>query len=115
MKKLLCNYSRLFQVDTDNDTVKSVERDVSRIDSMYMIDEDQTLCVQDGDGVVKKDVHPGDIVIIFYDDHFPNKTIIVHSDEWVENIKEDRAAEQKRKEEWAAKQNKDSQPTSVVA
>ncbi len=102
MKKLLCNYSRLFQVDTDNDIVKPIYRDASRIDSMYMIDEDQTLCIQDGDKVVKKDVHPGDIVVIFYDDNFPNKTIIVHSDEWVENIKADRAAEQKRKEKWAA-------------
>lgn len=104
MKKLLCNYSRLFQVDTDNDIVKPINRDVSRIDSMYMIDEDQALCVQDGDKVVKKDVHPGDIVVIFYDDNFPNKTIIVHSDEWVENIKADRAAEQMRKEKWAAEQ-----------
>lgn len=66
--------------------------------------------IQDNeDNVTETHVVPGDIIVSFYIDDFPNRVIVVKSDKWVENIKAVRAAEQKRKEEWASKQSENMQ------
>lgn len=61
--------------------------------------------IQDNeDNVTETHVVPGDIIVSFYINDFPNKVIVVKSDKWTENIKTFRANEQKKKEEWASKQ-----------
>lgn len=104
MKKLISSGGYLFSVDIDNNTVKKQDRDRTGLDALYMIDEDQTLYIQNGDTIENVPVKKGDILVTFYDSDFPNKYVIIESDKWTENLVAERKAEQKRKEEWAAKQ-----------
>ena len=60
--------------------------------------------IQDNEDNVKEThVVPGDIIVSFYTDDFPNRVIVAKSDKWVKNIKTFRANEQKKREEWAEK------------
>ena len=57
-----------------------------------------------GDKKTTVDCKAGDIVITFYEKEFPNPVIVVNNEQWEENINTYETNEQKRKEEWAAKQ-----------
>lgn len=75
------------------------------INNIYLLKEDTDIvyCYKDE----KKTLHgkAGDIVVTFYEDDFPNKAIIISSEEWKNNIETYNSLEQKRKEEWAANKN----------
>jgi hypothetical protein len=104
----------MFDIDTDANKLQKVWCDRGGIDSVYLIDEERDLFIQDNeDNVTETHVVPGDIIVSFYTNDFPNKVIVVKSDKWTENIKTLRANEQKRKEEWASKQSKNIQKCSI--
>lgn len=114
MKKLIIKNGYMFDIDTDANKLQKVWCDRGGIDSVYLIDEERDLFIQDNeDNVTETHVVPGDIIVSFYTNDFPNKVIVVKSDKWTENIKTLRANEQKRKEEWASKQSKNIQKCSI--
>lgn len=114
MKKLIIKNGYMFDIDTDANKLQKVQYDRASIDNVYLIDEEHDLFIQDNENnVTETHVVPGDIIVSFYTNDFPNRVIVVKSDKWVENIKTLRANEQKRKEEWASKQSENMQKCSI--
>lgn len=114
MKKLIIKNGYMFDIDVDANKLQKIQCDRGGIDSVYLIDEERDLFIQDNeDNVTEIHVVPGDIIVSFYTNDFPNKVIVVKSDKWVENIKTLRANEQKKKEEWASKQFDSSFKSSI--
>lgn len=107
MKKTLVSKGAMFVIDADKDIVKRVDRQSLYIDSIFVMPESDDIYVQpDNDKDDAKKIHAdkGDIVIAFYSDDYPHRCIVIKSKEWAENIDAKKAADQKRKEEWAAKE-----------
>lgn len=114
MKKLIIKNGYMFDIDTDANKLQKVQYDRASIDNVYLIDEERDLFIQDNeDNVTETHVVPGDIIVSFYTNDFPNRVIVVKSDKWAENIKTFRANEQKKKEEWASKQYENIQKCSI--
>lgn len=114
MKKLIIKNGYMFDIDTDANRLQKVQYDRALMDNVYLIDEERDLFIQDNeDNVTETHVVPGDIIVSFYTNDFPNRVIVVKSDKWVENIKTLRANEQKKKEEWASKQHENIQKCSI--
>lgn len=74
----------MFSVDTENvENVDVVETINSHIDWIYRIPENGVVMCEGQ----KKDVVAGDLVIMFYKSPYcKNIAIVVHNDEWNENI-----------------------------
>lgn len=107
MKKIINIERKPIIVDTDTAEVQAINRSVRGIDDVYVIPEDanvewtskffpnKTICAD-----VKKD----DILITFYDSDLGTDFVIIKSEDWLKAINNAKEADQKRKEEWAAKQ-----------
>ena len=107
MKKIINIERKPIIVDTDTAEVQAINRSVRGIDDVYVIPEDanvewtsrlfpnKTICAE-----VKK----YDILITFYDRDLGTDFVIIKSEDWLKAIDNAKAADQKRKEEWAAKQ-----------
>lgn len=107
MKKIINIESKPIIIDTDKAEVQAINRSVRGIDDVYVIPEDanvewtsklfpnKTICAD-----VKKD----DILITFYDSDLGTDFVIIKSEDWLKAINNAKEADQKRKEEWAAKQ-----------
>lgn len=108
MKKIINIDRKPIIVDTDTAEVQAINRSSARgIDDIYVIPEDanvewtskfftnKTICAD-----VKKD----DILLIFYDKDLGTDFVIIKSEDWLKALDNAKAADQKRKEEWAAKQ-----------
>lgn len=107
MKKIINIDRKPIMVDTDTAEVYAINRSARGIDDVYVIPEDanvewtskflndKTFCVD-----VKKD----DILITFYDRDLGADFVIVKSEDWLKALNNAKAADQKRKEEWATKQ-----------
>ena len=106
MKTLyLSDSSANLVVDPEEDfvgTMQSEDRYVIR--NLYYAEEPIHVVYQSGERREEIDAKKGDLIIVFYNDRF-NKYILdtVRSKQWIGNIKNRRAIEQKEKEEWAAK------------
>lgn len=88
----------------ENNNVLPYDSDIESIRNISMLAEDTKVVYKSGEIDETIDAKAGDIVITFYRDEFPHPVIVVKSDTWRENLEDYRAKEQKRKEEWAAKQ-----------
>lgn len=111
MKKIINIERKPIIVDTDAAEVQAINRSARGIDEVYVIPEDanvewtskfspnKTICAD-----VKKD----DILITFYDRDFGTDFVIIKSEDWLKALDNAKAADQKRKEEWAAKQKESS-------
>jgi hypothetical protein len=114
MKTLyLTNSSANIAVDTDNNSVSTVEpEDRYELRNIFYIDEPTHVVFNGtfkGDEVSEEvDAKKGDIVLQFYNNRF-NKHIlaVVKNKQWAANIKNKRDIVQKETEEWAAKNNLD--------
>ena len=116
MKKIINIERRPIIIDTDTTEVKAIDRSTRGIDDIYVIPEDahvewtskffpdKTICV---------DVNKDDILITFYDRDLGTDFVIVKSEDWLKAINNTKDADQKRKEEWAAKQ-KENKPIDPV-
>ena len=116
MKKIINIDRNPIIIDTDTAEVKAINRSTRGIDDIYVIPEDahvewtskifpdKTICV---------DVNKDDILITFYDRDLGTDFVIVKSEDWLKAINNAKNAEQKRKEEWAAKQ-KENKPIDPV-
>lgn len=81
---------------------------------MYLVKEDTHVIYQSG--TIKQEVYAeaGDMLIVFYAlDDFKYKLVVAKSAQWAENIKLYEEAEQKRKEEWAAKHAEAEEAVSI--
>lgn len=86
---------------------------VESIRNIYLITEPTKIVYGDFNGNIEEiyaDVD--DLVIVFYRDDFKHHIVIANSAQWVENIKDYDEKEQKRKEEWAAKNADGNTPCS---
>ena len=116
MKKIINIERRPIIIDTDTTEVEAIDRSTRGIDDIYVIPEDahvewtskffpdKTICV---------DVNKDDILITFYDRDLGTDFVIVKSEDWLKAINNAKDADQKRKEEWAAKQ-KENKPIDPV-
>lgn len=107
MKKIINIERKPIIIDTDTAEVQAINRSVRGIDDVYVIPEganvewtsklfpNKTICAD-----VKKD----DILITFYDSDLGTDFVIIKSEDWLKAINNAKEADQKRKEEWAAKQ-----------
>lgn len=111
MKKIINIERKPIIVDTDAAEVQAINRSARGIDDVYVVPEDAHIewtskffpneTIEAG---VKKD----DILITFYDRDLGTDFVIIKSEDWLKALDNAKAADQKRKEEWAAKQKESS-------
>lgn len=105
MKTLYITRGNNIVVDTENNTVDRMSCERTAIDDLFRVKEPMHVIYQRGEYKKEADVVPGDLIITFYDNDFLHKMIVVKNSDWAEMLDAYEKAEQKRKEEWAAKQN----------
>ena len=109
MKTLYLTYSGSICIN-DNMNPEPMPAKIESIRNIYLITEPTKIIYSEGSRVEELYAEPDDIVIMFYRDDFKHNIVIAKSAQWVENIKDYDEREQKRKEEWAAKQAEGNVP-----
>ena len=107
MKKIINIDRKPIVIDTDTADVKAIERSARGIDDVYVIPEDANIEWTSKffpNETIKTDVKKDDILITFYDRDLGADFVIVRSEDWLKALNNAKEADQKRKEEWAAKQ-----------
>ena len=107
MKKIINIERKPIVVDTDTTEVQAIERSTIGIDDVYVIPEDahvEWTSKLFHNKAISADVKKDDILITFYDRDLGADFVIVKSEDWLKALNNAKAADQKRKEEWAAKQ-----------
>lgn len=107
MRKIINIDRKPIIVDTDTAEVKAINRSVRGIDDIYVIPEDAHIEWESRlfpDKTIEVDAKKNDILVTFYDRDLGSDFVIVKSEDWLNAIDNAKAADQKRKEEWAAKQ-----------
>ena len=111
MKTLYLTYRNGVVVDQENATVSELKSSRTAVGDVYLIEED--IHVITGNSNISKDIEHytgeqfdakvGDILISFYEQKFPHKFVLLHSDEWKENIETYNKISQEEAEKWAIK------------
>lgn len=107
MKKIINIDRKPIVIDTDTADVKAIERSARGIDDVYVVPEDAHIEWTSKffpNETIEADVKKDDILITFYDRDLGADFVIVKSEDWLKALNNAKDAEQKRKEEWAAKQ-----------
>lgn len=107
MKKIINIERKPIIVDTEAAEAKVINRATRGIDDIYIIPEDAHIewtSKLNVDKVIETDVKKGDILVAFYDKDLGTDFVIVKSEDWSKALNNAARLEQKRKEEWAAKQ-----------
>ena len=107
MKKIINIDRKPIVVDTDTAEVNAINRSAQGIDDIYVIPEDAHIewtSKLSPDKIIETDVKKDDILVTFYDRDLGVDFVVVKSEDWLNAIDNAKAADQKRKEEWAAKQ-----------
>ena len=107
MKKIINIDRKPIVIDTDTAEVKAIERSARGIDDVYVIPEDAHIEWTSKffpNETIESDVKKDDILITFYDRDLGADFVIVKSEDWLKALNNAKDADQKRKEEWAAKQ-----------
>lgn len=107
MKKIINIDRKPIIVDVEAAEVKAIERSARGIDDVYVVPEDAHIEWTSKlfpDKTVEVDVKKDDILITFYDRDLGADFVIVKSEDWLEALNNAKEADQKRMEEWAAKQ-----------
>lgn len=107
MKKIINIERRPIIIDTETFNAKVIDRSTRGIDEIYVVPEDAHLewtSALHPHNVTEVDVKKDDIIVTFYNKDLGADFIIVNSEDWLKALDNAKAADQKRKEEWAAKQ-----------
>ena len=107
MKKIINIERKPIIVDTDTAEVKAISRSARGIDDIYIIPEDAHIEWESKfftDKTIEVDAKKNDILVTFYDRDLGTDFVIIKSEDWQKWLNNDNEADQKRKEEWAAKQ-----------
>ena len=107
MKKIINIDRKPIMVDTETAFVTSIDRSTRGIDDVYVIQEDAHIEWRSRmfpDKTIDADVKKDDVLITFYDRDLGTDFVIIKSEDWLKALNNAKEADQKRKEEWAAKQ-----------
>lgn len=107
MKKIINIDRKPIIVDTETAFVTSIDRSTRGIDDVYIIPEDAHIEWRSRmfpDKTIETDVKKDDILVTFYDKDLGADFVIIKSTDWLNALNNAADADQKRKEEWAAKQ-----------
>ena len=107
MRKIINIDRKPIMVDTDTAFVTSIDRSTRGIDDVYVIPEDAHIEWRSRmfpDKTIEADVNKDDILVTFYDKDLGADFVIIKSNDWLKALNTAAEADQKRKEEWAAKQ-----------
>lgn len=107
MKKIINIDRKPIMVDTETAFVTSIDRSTRGIDDVYVIPEDAHIEWRSRmfpDKTIETDVNKDDILVTFYDKDLGTDFVIIKSTDWLNALNNAADADQKRKEEWAAKQ-----------
>ena len=107
MKKIINIDRKPIIVDIDAAEVQAIDRSTRCIDDIYVIPEDANIEWTSkflNDKTICADVKKDDILITFYDRDLGTDFVIIKSEDWLKALNNAKEADQKRKEEWAAKQ-----------
>lgn len=107
MKKIINIERRPVIIDTETFNAKVIDRSTRGIDEIYVVPEDAHLewtSALHPHNVTEVDVKKDDIIVTFYNKDLGADFIIVNSEDWLKALDNAKTADQKRKEEWAAKQ-----------
>lgn len=107
MKKIINIERKPIIVDTDTAEVQAINRSARGIDDVYVIPEDANIewtSKFSPNKTIYADVKKDDILITFYDRDLGTDFVIIKSEDWLKALGNAKAADQKRKEEWALKQ-----------
>lgn len=107
MKKIINIDRKPIIVDIDAAEVQAIDRSARCIDDVYVIPEDahvEWTSKLFPDKTICTDVKKNDILITFYDRDLGTDFVVIKSEDWLKAINNAKEADQKRKEEWAAKQ-----------
>ena len=116
MKKIINIDRKPIMVDTETAFVTSIDRSTRGIDDVYVIPEDAHIEWRSRmfpDKTIEADVKKDDILVTFYDKDLGTDFVIIKSIDWLNALNNAADADQKRKEEWAAKQ-KENKSKSLV-
>lgn len=107
MKKIINIERKPIIVDTETAEVKAINRSARGIDDIYVIPEDAHIEWESKffpDKTIEVDAKKNDILVTFYDKDLGTDFVIIKSEDWLKYLNNAKEADQKRKEEWAAKQ-----------
>ena len=107
MKKIINIERKPIVVDTETAEVTAINRSARGIDDIYVIPEDahiEWISKLFPDKTIEADVKKDDILVTFYDRDLGVDFVVVQSEDWLKALNNAKEADQKRKEEWAAKQ-----------
>ena len=107
MKKIINIERKPIIADTDTAEVQAINRSARAIDDIYVIPEDAHIgwtSKLSPDKVIEADVKKNDILVTFYDRDLGTDFVIIKSEDWLKALNNAKEADQKRKEEWAARQ-----------
>lgn len=107
MKKIINIDRKPIIVDTETTFVTSIDRSTRGIDDVYVVPEDAHIEWRSRmfpDKTIEADVNKDDILVTFYDKDLGTDFVIIKSNDWLKALNNAADADQKRKEEWAAKQ-----------
>lgn len=106
MKKIINIDRKPIIVDVEAAEVKAIKRSARGIDDVYVVPEDAHIEWTSKlfpDKVIEADVKKNDIIVTFYDRDLGTDFVIVQSEDWLKAFNNAKEADQKRKEEWAAR------------
>lgn len=106
MKKIINIERKPIVVDTETAEVNAINRSARGIDDIYVIPEDAHIEWTSKlfpDKIIETDVKKDDILVTFYDRDLGVDFVVVQSKDWLKALNNAKEADQKRKEEWAAK------------
>lgn len=107
MKKIINIERKPIVVDTEAVEATAINRSARAIDDIYIIPEDAHIewtSKISPDKIIEADVKKNDILVTFYDRDLGTDFVIVQSEDWLKALNNAKEADQKRKEEWAARQ-----------
>ena len=115
MKKIINIERKPIIIDTETAEVNAINRSARGIDDIYIIPEDAHIEWESKffpDKTIEVNAKKNDILVTFYDRDLGTDFVIIKSEDWLKCLNNANEADQKRKEEWAAKQ-KDSEHVNV--
>ena len=105
MKNLIIANGVAVIVDPATLDVETPSSDREAIQRIWRVKEDCKIKAVFGEETFEKDAKAGDIVMTFYEKDYPNKMIVIRSDEWNENLAAYDVKVQALKEKWANEQS----------
>ena len=107
MKKIINIERKPIIIDTETAEVNAINRSARGIDDIYIIPEDAHIEWESKflpDKTIEVDAKKNDILVTFYDRDLSTDFVIIKSEDWLKCLNNAASIDQKRKEEWAAKQ-----------